>query len=152
MNFRDWMKDLERRCEQSMSGVAVEEPPTKTVVAEPEAEHQAKPSAVPPLKVARKRKRAAQPRTDDGGTDTPPNLSECICCQQKPDFILVRVSGCSCHSSIRYGICRKCRDTKESERLIEDEMQKQFLRGGKDTPEVAREMREEWWRQQQSEE
>jgi hypothetical protein len=72
-------------------------------------------------------------RAADGGLKD--LTRECICCHRRPDFVLVRLSFCFCHTSIRYGICSECKDTRESERLIEDEMERAYLRGERDTPE-----------------
>jgi hypothetical protein len=70
-----------------------------------------------------------------GGHPKDFDTKQCICCHGQPDFVLVRLSFCFCHTSIRYGICSECKDTSESERLIEDEMEQAYRRGERDTPE-----------------
>ncbi len=77
-------------------------------------------------------------------------LDECISCPNDSDYMLVRLSFCPCHKSIRYGICEDCRDTATSEKLIEDEMRLAHLQGQRDTPEefqvlIDEALRQDWW-------
>ena len=77
-------------------------------------------------------------------------LDECISCPNESDYILVRLSLCPCHSTIRYGICANCRDTAASEGLIETEMREAHLRGQRETPEefqglIQEALGQSWW-------
>lgn len=89
-------------------------------------------------------------RTVADPTDIHPKdlTQECICCRKQPDYILIRLSFCPCHESIRYGICRGCKGTRESEQMIEDEMKDRHLRGERDTPEEFQHLIDEALRQE----
>jgi len=76
-------------------------------------------------------------------------LDECVCGNES-DYRLIRLSFCPCHASVRYGVCRDCRETPASEKIIENEMRAAFLQGQRDTPEEFGRLIEEaseqnWW-------
>jgi hypothetical protein len=80
----------------------------------------------------------AQLVTRDGITGIPPYafVADCLCCKEPADHILIRVSFCRCHASIRYGLCEACRDTYDSENCIEAAMLKEFESVGECSHEV----------------
>jgi hypothetical protein len=77
-------------------------------------------------------------------------LDECISCPKPTDYMMVRLSFCPCHASVRYGVCKDCRETPAFEKLIETEMREAYLLGQRDTPEEFQRLIQEafeqrWW-------
>jgi hypothetical protein len=77
-------------------------------------------------------------------------LETCISCPRPADYRLIRLSLCRCHGSVRYGVCKNCRDERKSEKVIQDEMRLAHLYGQRHTPREFKQLLQEalqqnWW-------
>jgi hypothetical protein len=80
------------------------------------------------------------------------SLETCINprCPNRADYLLVRLSLCPCHESIKFGVCRFCRDESVSEKIIENEMRLAHLHGIQHSPAefeqlIQESLGQDWW-------